>query len=60
MKGIISTMERKGYTRVTRYEYHKVKRKFHHGCWKVDKEYEYFINYDELSSEEMLKQIKKH
>ncbi len=47
IKNIKELMSKDGYTEVTKGEYHKVKRKFKHGVWRIDKSYYYFINYSD-------------
>ena len=47
-----------GYTQVKREDYHKNKRKFEHGVWRIGRSYYYFINFKELTSKELLRKLK--
>jgi len=46
---IKKNMIKLGYTEVTRELYHKMKKKVKYGCWKIDKEYFYFLKEGEVS-----------
>ncbi len=51
-------MVKKGYILLSREDYHREKKKFIHGCWRIGKDYYYFINFDEFNPEEYLRQMK--